>query len=214
MLAPLSRSACRTALVLAALGLCGHHPARAEDGYDLWLRYRPLETKWVGPYTPAATLLVGAAGSPTLQAAQSELTRGLAGLLGSAPRGVQRLTQDGAIVFGTPRSSPLIAHLDLKPQGTSRAGYVIRSVAIDGHRAIVIAANEDIGVLYGAFHFLRLLQTHQGLEQLNINTSPQIQLRLLNHWDNLDGSVERGYAGASIWDWQKLPDYLDPRYID
>ena len=39
-------------------------------------------------------------------------------------------------------------------------------------------------------------------------------MRLLNHWDNLDGSIERGYAGASIWDWQKLPDYLDPRYTD
>jgi alpha-glucuronidase len=202
------------ALVFAALGLCGHHPAGAEDGYDLWLRYRPLETQWAGPYKQAATELVGAAGSPTLAAAQSELTRGLAGLLGSAPRSVQRVTQDGAIVFGTPRSSPLIAHLELKPQGASREGYLIRSVAIDGHHAIVIAANEDIGVLYGAFQFLRLLQTHQGLEQLNVSSSPQIQLRVLNHWDNLDGSIERGYAGASIWDWQKLPDYLDPRYTD
>ena len=113
-----------------------------------------------------------------------------------------------------PRSSPLIAHLGLKPQSAAREGYVIRSVVIDGHHATVIAANDDIGVLYGAFHFLRLLQTHQALEQLNVSSSPQIQLRLLNHWDNLDGSIERGYAGASIWDWQKLPDYLDPRYTD
>ena len=37
---------------------------------------------------------------------------------------------------------------------------------------------------------------------------------MLNHWDNLDGHVERGYAGQSIWDWHKLPDYLDPRYTD
>ncbi len=41
---------------------------------------------------------------------------------------------------------------------------------------------------------------------------PRLQLRILNHWDNLDGTVERGYAGASIWDWHKLPDYIDPRY--
>jgi alpha-glucuronidase len=37
---------------------------------------------------------------------------------------------------------------------------------------------------------------------------------MLNHWDNLDGTVERGYAGASIWDWQRLPGFLDPRYRD
>ena len=213
MLAALNRSSCGMALVGAALALCGHG-ARAEDGYDLWLRYRPLETQWVGPYKHAATQLIGETGSPTLQAAKSELLRGLSGFLGSAPRSVERVTQDGAIVFGTPRSSALIAHLGLKPQSTAREGYAIRSVVIDGHRATVIAANEDIGVLYGAFHFLRLLQTHESLEPLNVSSSPQIQLRLLNHWDNLDGSIERGYAGASIWDWQKLPDYLDPRYID
>ncbi|MCB0745411.1 MAG: alpha-glucuronidase, partial [Ignavibacteriae bacterium] len=39
-------------------------------------------------------------------------------------------------------------------------------------------------------------------------------LRVLNHWDNLDRTVERGYAGFSIWDWHKLPDYIDQRYID
>jgi alpha-glucuronidase len=213
MFAVLNQSACRMALVFVALALCGH-PVHAEDGYDLWLRYRPLESQWVGPFKHAATQLVGDAGSPTLQAARSELTRGLSGLLGSAPRSVQRVTQDGAIVFGTPQSSPFIAHMGLKPQSAARESYVIRSVVIDGHHATVIAANDDIGVLYGAFQFLRLLQTHQGLEQLNVSSSPQIQLRLLNHWDNLDGSVERGYAGASIWDWQKLPDYLDPRYTD
>jgi len=213
MFAVLNRTACGMAFVVAALALWGHS-ARAEDGYDLWLRYRPLETQWVGPYKHAATQLVGDAGSPTLQAAQSELLRGLSGLLGSAPRSARRVTQDGAIVLGTPRSSALIAHLDMKPPGTGREGYVIRSVVMDGHHATVIAANEDIGVLYGAFHFLRLLQTHQALEELNVSSSPQIQLRLLNHWDNLDGSIERGYAGASIWDWQKLPDYLYPRYTD
>jgi alpha-glucuronidase len=207
------QSACRMAFVFVALMLWGHS-ARAEDGYDLWLRYRPLDTQWVDPYRHAATQLVGDAGSPTLQAARSELTRGLSGLLGSAPRSVERVTQDGAIVFGTAQSTPLIAHLGLKPQSSAHEGYVIRSVVIDGHHATVIAANDDIGVLYGAFQFLRLLQTHQPLEQLNVSSSPQIQLRLLNHWDNLDGSIERGYAGASIWDWQKLPDYLDPRYTD
>ena len=45
-------------------------------------------------------------------------------------------------------------------------------------------------------------------------TPPAAPVRILNHWDNLDGTVERGYAGSSLWDWHKLPDSLDPRYTD
>ena len=52
------------------------------------------------------------------------------------------------------------------------------------------AANTDVGVLYGAFHFLRLLQTNQRIDALAITERPRIQHRILNHWDNLDGSVE------------------------
>jgi alpha-glucuronidase len=91
---------------------------------------------------------------------------------------------------------------------------VIRSLAIDGRPATVIAANSDVGVLYGAFHFLRLVQTRAPLEALDVASQPRTKVRLLNHWDNLDRHVERGYAGQSIWDWHKLPGYLDPRYTE
>jgi alpha-glucuronidase len=68
--------------------------------------------------------------------------------------------------------------------------------------------------LYGVFHFLRLLQTNQSIENLNIVSVPKLKLRMLNHWDNLNRTVERGYAGFSLWDWHKLPGYIDKRYID
>ncbi|HTY50103.1 MAG TPA: hypothetical protein VMB48_10460, partial [Steroidobacteraceae bacterium] len=71
-----------------------------------------------------------------------------------------------------------------------------------------------VGALYGVFRFLRLLQTDRSIARLDITSRPRIERRVLDHWDNLDGSVERGYAGASLWDWQKLPGYLDPRYTD
>ena len=63
-------------------------------------------------------------------------------------------------------------------------------------------------------HFLRLLQTHQNISNLNIISIPKIQNRILDHWDNLNRTVERGYAGISIWNWHELPDYIDQRYID
>jgi alpha-glucuronidase len=77
-----------------------------------------------------------------------------------------------------------------------------------------VAANTDIGVLYGAFALLRSVQTQASVHGLDRESAPRIHRRLLNHWDNLDGTIERGYAGYSLWDWHKLPDYLSPRYLD
>jgi alpha-glucuronidase len=186
--------------------------ARAEDGYDLWLRYRPVEAPWAQRYRNAATLLVPP--RVPIDAALTELTRGIQGLLGANPLVAAHVTHDGAIVLGTPASSRTIADLHLALDDLGPEGYIIQSMTIDGNRAIVIAANTGAGEIYGVFHFLRLMQTRQPVDHLSIRESPHIQLRILNHWDNLDGTVERGYAGASIWNWHKLPDYPAPRYVD
>ncbi len=188
--------------------------ACAEDGYELWLRYHPVEEQWLGAYRVTAMQIVPGEPSDTLQAAQAELVRGLGGLLGFAPPVDPIVTTDGAIVFGTPKSSRAIADLHLNLAGVGSEGYVIRSVSIAGHAATAIAADQDVGVLYGVFHFLRLLQTRQPLDHLDISSAPRVQHRILDHWDNLDGSVERGYAGGSIWDWFTLPDYVGTRYTD
>ncbi|HEY0084944.1 MAG TPA: alpha-glucuronidase family glycosyl hydrolase, partial [Allosphingosinicella sp.] len=93
-------------------------------------------------------------------------------------------------------------------------GFLIRSAQVDGRRVTVVAANTDVGVLYGAFRLLRLVQTGGAIGDVAIAEAPKVKLRLLNHWDNLDRTVERGYAGFSLWDWHKLPHFSDPRYID
>jgi len=175
--------------------------ARAEDGYDLWLRYRPLPAA----QRPAARLIAPSADTPTLKVARAELQRGLDGLVGGAP------TADApSILLGTPTGSPAVAALNLPLKGAGDEGYLIRTVG----KTTVIAANSDVGVLYGVFAYLRLVQTGQGVDTLDVLSAPKVNHRLLNHWDNLDGHVERGYAGASLWDWWKLPDYKDPRYVD
>jgi alpha-glucuronidase len=61
---------------------------------------------------------------------------------------------------------------------------------------------------------LRLLQTLEPIDDLNISEKPRLQLRILDHWDNLDGSIERGYAGNSLWNWQELPNRIDSRLGD
>jgi alpha-glucuronidase len=125
-----------------------------------------------------------------------------------------RVERDGAILIGTPASSRAIAALRLPLGGLGEEGYLIRSLRVGGRRAIVIAANGDKGVLYGAFRLLRLVQTRQPLDALDLRDAPKVKVRILNHWDNLDRHVERGYSGLSLWDWQKLPGWRDPRYTD
>lgn len=204
----------RTVLSVLALGMALFmQSAAAEDGYELWLRYHPLPADQRTLYAPATTQLVMPTPSSTLVAAKDELLRGLNGLLAQRPASVERVTASGLLV-GTPRSNAHIAQLDLGLKGLAAQGYVIRHRRVDNHTVVVIAANDDVGVLYGVFHFLRLLQIQQPLGNLNITESSRIQLRMLNHWDNLDRTVERGYSGFSLWDWHKLPDYLDPRYTD
>ncbi len=73
-------------------------------------------------------------------------------------------------------------------------------IAIDDE-AVDIWGGSDRGLLYGAYELLRQQATHQFH---NVTSVPQFELRLLNHWDNLDGSIERGYAGKSIWRWEEI----------
>jgi len=194
--------------------------AFAEDGYDLWLRYQPVESPWMQAYRQATTRVILPVSSPTLQAAKDELRRGISGLLNIDPQfdGADSDIKDGSLIVGTPKSLAAIKKLDLAKNiplnKLGNEGYVIRSMSVNGRPVTVIVGNTDIGALYGAFGLLRMMQTRQTLSQLNEVSVPDLQLRMLNHWDNLDRHVERGYAGESIWDWHKLPDYIDPRYID
>jgi alpha-glucuronidase len=191
--------------------------ARAEDGYELWLRYRPLagQPERSRGHDALTGVMMGA-GSPTLRAAREELARGLRGMLGRDVPLLDAVNRDGALVVGTPTGSPAIAALGIGADlgRVGEEGFVIRSTAVAGKRATVIAANTDVGVLYGVFRFLQLLQTGHPVDALSLVEAPRIRHRVLNHWDNLNRTVERGYAGFSLWDWHKLPDYRSPRYTD
>jgi alpha-glucuronidase len=191
-------------------------PVLADDGYRLWQRYDLIQDQAKRQaYLANLTGLIIEGNSPTLTVARQELEIGLAGLLGK-PLRLTSPNAAGVLILGTPQNASVIKNLNLtgKLNALGPEGFLIFSTLVKGKKATVITGNSDVGVLYGTFHFLKLLQTNQDIAQLNISSAPKVQHRILNHWDNLDRTVERGYAGFSIWDWHKLPDYIDQRYID
>lgn len=120
---------------------------------------------------------------------------------------------NGTLLFGTRGERTLRSlSLDKELNELGEEGYLIRSLSHRGKRVTVVAAAKEAGLLYGTYHLLRLIQTGEPLDPLNIKESPAYDLRLLNHWDNLNGTVERGYAGYSIWKWDELPGIVSPRY--
>jgi len=189
-------------ILAALLWLALATPAQAEDGYRLWLRYDPLPAHVRQRYSPDATEIVLKTNGAIAQSAAGELQRGLSGLLAKQVPN-HTVVRNGAVVIRLTKDTALGAE-----------GFSIRSVRTAGHRTTVIEANNERGLLYGAFALLRRVQTQRSIDRLDVRERPKLALRMLDHWDNLNGSVERGYAGRSLWDWRTLPEWKDPRYTD
>ena len=171
--------------------------ANADDGYRLWLKYDLLKnTSQRSEYKRFTNFIDNQFGeSVIVNTAQKELKNGLAGMLDIALQ----------------NSSKKVGGIVLKKDLTiAKEGYKIQNVGGN----IIISAQTDKGILYGVFDFLRHIQTESSISTINISSSPKIQLRMLNHWDNVLGTIERGYAGSSLWKWYELPENIDPRYIE
>ncbi len=189
----------------------------ADDGYDLWLKYKKIDDpQLLKKYQLLISSIIIGGDSPTCSAVRDELKKGLQGMLGQEIPFVKSIEKTGTVIIGTPKSFYLINYLNYSAEleKIGSEGYIIKSAQMGDSKFMVIAANEDIGLLYGAFHLLRLIQTTQGINNLNIISKPGIQRRILNHWDNMDGTIERGYAGKSLWKWDELPEKIDERYLD
>jgi alpha-glucuronidase len=211
--------------ITGAAGFCiGAYPAKAaveaprlaeEDGYKLWLRYAPPGDAAKNYRKIVHQIHVGGI-SPTSRIIREEFRNATTAMFGSAVPQDENALAAGTVIVGTPAGSKLIRDLnwttDLDAAGDE--GFIIRSTRIGKVPATVIASNSDIGTLYGVFRFLREMQTGRTINHLNISERPALQLRLMNHWDNPDGTIERGYAGRSIWQWNDLPEKISPRYAD
>ncbi|REG99628.1 alpha-glucuronidase family glycosyl hydrolase [Flavobacterium aquicola] len=189
----------------------------SQKDYKLWLQYNTLtnldlKAKYLS-HIKGITLL---GNSETISIAGNELQSALEDMLEKKITVNTKLEVFQSIVIGSK------THLNAEIQKTVESdlnlindeGFIIKSIVINNKSHIVITGKKEVGVLYGVYSFLRLIQTNKSIEKLNIADSPKTNIRILNHWDNLDRTVERGYAGFSLWNWQKLPDFIEQRYID
>ena len=185
--------------ILCACVVAGLH---AETGYDAWLRYRMLDEPALGQYRGAVPAVVAAVGnSAVVGSARQELIRGLRGMLGRTPRAESSVPHESAILLGTledvRRAAPQLRLTgELAPDG-----YWLRTIRNGTARYTVVVASTDRGVLYGAFALLRKIGTGDQVADLDEKQAPYAPVRWVNQWDNLDGTIERGYGGRSIfWD--------------
>ncbi|MBW4084290.1 alpha-glucuronidase [Paenibacillus sp. S150] len=171
-----------------------------DGGYNAWLSYPALPAgrqheqyvKWCGAVQAAEE-------NETVQAALQEWQKGIQSMLG-IPAVPQPGPKGLSVAFGTfAGGNPLIRSVfgEETVRAVGPEGFAVRTC--EDKNCIAVGASSPAGVLYGVFHLLRLIGSLEEIEGLDEVVNPVNGLRMINHWDNFDGSVERGYAGRSFF---------------
>ncbi|MCI0485532.1 MAG: glucosiduronase [Blastocatellia bacterium] len=171
-----------------------------ETGYSAWLRYAAIEDEAVRQrYDGLPATVVALSDSVVIKAAQEEIIRGVRGMLGRTLRIEAQLPAENSVLLGTTDAIRKVVPALRDAPDLKEDGYLLRTVKVGGRSHLIVTGSNDRGVLYGAFALLRKIGLGESVAELNEWQNPYAPVRLLNHWDNLDGTIERGYAGRSIF---------------
>ena len=182
-------------LLLASWGVEALH---ADAVQDAWLRYEPPESaeRAKSQLLPAKLVVLG--DSAVLRSAQGEMIRGVKGMTGKT-LGPENSVRERAIVLGTLAAIHAAAP-GLAPANPLEAdGFWLVSGHIRGFDCLVVTSPTERGVLYGVFAFLSKMARGENVASLNEMQQPYSPIRWVDQWDNLNGTIERGYAGPSIF---------------
>ncbi|HJX94512.1 MAG TPA: alpha-glucuronidase family glycosyl hydrolase [Candidatus Acidoferrum sp.] len=172
---------------------------RAETGADAWLRYAPLDKSVAEKFSVLPESVVVLGDSPILNSANAELIRGIRGMLVRTLREEKNLPRESAIVLG-----PLSALRADSPKLFEQAdlhedGFLLATEKLHGIDCLIVTGTTDRGVLYGVFALLSRIARGESVSPLHEMQQPYAPIRWVDQWDNLDGRIERGYAGPSIF---------------
>jgi len=188
-----------SAWILGVVLGAGAPPAlQADAGQDGWLRYAPLETRARAQYEVLPSTLIVLGNSAVLTAAGDEVVRGVMGMMGRHLRR-DRNVQDKAIIVGTLAAIRNLVP-EFEPPGPLEGdGFLLASRQVRGFDCLIISSSTERGVLYGVFAFLSKMARGESVAHLDEVGRPLVSLRWVDQWDNLNGTIERGYAGPSIF---------------
>ena len=196
--------------LFTVLLLCNSFIATAQitKDYDLWLQYQKSSVA-----NDIFKNIALNAKNETDKAIQNELKTASERMFQYSPT-FSNSGNATLIIKKTSELEPTQKNIINKANTLNDEGFAIETIQNKGKKTVLITAKTSLGLLYGTFRLLRELQINPSKKDFSIADEPKLKVRMLNHWDNLDGTVERGYAGSSIWNWQKLPDFIDKKYID
>jgi alpha-glucuronidase len=186
---------CGALLLLAFVANC----ARAETGAEAWLRYAPLDKTAAQKYSalPASVVVLG--GSPVLDSAKGELIRGVRGMLARTLREEKSLPPASAILLGTVFALQTAQPALLQNVNLHGDGFLLATAQSQGVEYLIVTSTSERGVLYGVFALLSKIARGESVSALHETQQPGAPIRWVDQWDNLDGRIERGYAGPSIF---------------
>ena len=157
--------------------------------YGCWLQYDLLPPELLARYGQQFEAIAVKGGKTLTEAITEELRLGLAGLLGTSVSFVE-----------AEEEASLVVRLEGEPaEPGAEEAFRLQVQGDEGSLRALVSSTGERGLLYGTFAFLRALQLGEISPGFKLEDGPSTPLRLINHWDNLDGSVERGYAGKSIF---------------
>jgi len=151
---------------------------------DLWLKYERKDSEDNGGYCGYYQIRGFDAGRDIIGNAVKELKAGIKGMLGAEPVSVQGKELSHGIVLRKTMDDHIPGE-----------GYRLKETG----GVLTVSAADESGLLYGVFHLLRRIAMEESLKETDIRSAPDNPLRMLNHWDNMDGSIERGYSGQSFF---------------
>ncbi|MFC0472079.1 alpha-glucuronidase family glycosyl hydrolase [Halalkalibacter kiskunsagensis] len=165
------------------------------EAYKGWLTYKKITgANWLNENNKWLRTIVVKDHSEVMKSAKNELVNAICEMTDEEPTLANAVESSYQILLTTSKDNNVESLDELNEDG-----YVIQTIHSNDRSYISLTGKTDKGVLYASFHFLRLIQTRTNLDNLNIKENPANQYRMINQWDNMDGSIERGYAGESIF---------------
>ena len=188
-------AACCALLFLVAGAKCVH----AETGAVAWLRYAALDQQSAQKYATLPAPVVAYGNSSVLNSAKAELLHGIRGMLGRTLSEDKSLPQENAILLGTVSALQSVVPAIPGGDALSEDAFLLSSQKVRGFNCLIITGSSDRGVLYGVFALLSKIARGENISGLHETQRPSAPIRWTNEWDNLNGTIERGYAGSSIF---------------